>query len=193
MSNATDRRDEALKNSAMENAAKALIRHLDPDPCRHGLAETPQRVARMLRELLTPPDPKWKDFPLEGQREMVVISQIPFVSMCEHHMLPFMGHAHVGYVPDDRIAGLSKFGRLVDHWSHRLQVQERLCSQVADDLVKRLSPRGVAVVMEATHSCMAIRGVKKPGALTTTAAMRGCFLDEPETRAEFYEHLRRAK
>jgi len=176
----------------LRGSVARLLEAFDPEPGRHGLQETPDRVVRMLGELLTPPDAKWKAFPAEGTG-LVVVSQIPFVSMCEHHMLPFIGIAHVGYVPDKLMAGLSKFGRIVDHWSHRLQVQERLTDQVANDLCERLAPKGLAVVMEASHSCMAIRGVKKPGAITTTAALRGCLANEADARAEFYEHIRRAK
>jgi GTP cyclohydrolase IA len=155
----------------------------------HG-TETPQRFVNMLRELTTPKDIKWKTFDNDGMDEMIVIEPIPFVSLCSHHVIPFMGAAYIGYIPKDRIAGLSKFARVVHHFSAALQVQERLTKQVADFLEQNLEPAGIAVVMKAEHLCMTIRGVQVPGAKTTTAAMRGRFSDHERTaKMEFLSHI----
>jgi GTP cyclohydrolase I len=124
-------------------------------------------------------------FDAEGYDEMVIVRDIPLVSLCEHHLLPFIGRAHVGYIPRDRIAGLSKFKRLVDVFARRLQVQERLTRQVLDTMVEVLAPRGAMVIVEAEHTCMTIRGVQAPGSLTVTSAVQGDFLDDPEARHEF--------
>lgn len=155
----------------------------------HG-TETPQRFVNMLRDLTTPKDIKWKTFPNDGVDEMIVIEPIPFVSLCSHHVIPFMGAAYVGYIPDEHIAGLSKFARVVQHFSASLQVQERLTKQVADFLEENLKPLGVAVVMKAEHLCMTIRGVQVPGTKTTTASMRGRFSDHERTaKMEFLSHI----
>lgn len=160
----------------------------------HG-EDTPRRFLVMLSELTSHRHCdgdclKWKVFINDGMDEMIVVQDIPFVSVCNHHVIPFMGFAHVAYVPDKKIAGLSKFARVVDHFARALQVQERLTAQVADFLEERLEPRGVGVILRAEHLCMTIRGVQKPGALTTTAAMRGVFADHDRTaKAEFMKYL----
>jgi GTP cyclohydrolase IA len=155
----------------------------------HG-ADTPSRFVAMLRELTTPDPIKWKTFPNDGMDEMIIVRNIPFVSLCNHHVIPFIGKADIGYVPDKLVAGLSKFARVVSHFSSALQVQERLTMQIADFLVENLQPRGVGVVMEAEHLCMTIRGVQAPGTKTYTAAMKGVFADHSRTaKMEFLERL----
>jgi GTP cyclohydrolase I len=170
-------------------AVRELLIAIGEDPDREGLVETPQRVARAYRELLAGMRQEAHDvltttFDL-GHDEMVLVKNIELWSMCEHHMVPFTGVAHVGYIPSDtgRITGLSKLARLVDVYARRLQVQERLTTQVADSLVQILEPRGVIVVIEAEHLCMTSRGVRKPGSRTITSAVRGA-LHAPATRAE---------
>lgn len=162
-------------------AVEQILQAIGEDPQREGLQKTPQRVANMYEELFSGSsiDPKTyltTQFTEDKHGEMVIVKDIPFFSMCEHHMLPFVGKAHVAYIPGDgRITGLSKIARVVEGYSHRLQLQERLTSQVADALMEVLQPQGVLVVIEAEHMCMTIRGVKTPGALTVTSAVRGTF------------------
>ncbi|EFE67945.1 MULTISPECIES: GTP cyclohydrolase I FolE [Streptomyces] len=172
-----------------ENAVRELLIAIGEDPDREGLLETPARVARAYRELLAglrqePEDVLTTTFDL-GHDEMVLVKDIEIVSLCEHHMLPFHGVAHVGYIPAEtgKITGLSKLARLVEVFARRLQVQERLTTQVADSLMRILEARGVIVVIEAEHMCMSVRGVRKPGAKTTTSAVRGQLRDAT-TRAE---------
>ncbi|MFG2573143.1 GTP cyclohydrolase I FolE [Streptomyces sp. NPDC048481] len=171
------------------NAVRELLIAVGEDPDREGLRETPARVARAYRELLagltqTPEDVLTTTFDL-GHDEMVLVKDIEIVSLCEHHMLPFHGVAHVGYIPAEsgKITGLSKLARLVEVFARRLQVQERLTTQVADSLMRILEARGVIVVIEAEHMCMSVRGIRKPGAKTTTSAVRGQLRDAT-TRAE---------
>ncbi len=150
------------------------------------MRETPSRIARAYAELLTPAPFNPTTFPNdEGYDELVVVRDIPFQSLCMHHMLPFQGSAHVAYLPGERIVGLSKLGRVVDIFAHDLQVQERLTTQVADWLQEVLKPRGVGVIVEAEHLCMSLRGVQKPGSRTVTSALRGLIKDDPRTRQEF--------
>ncbi|MCQ9180689.1 GTP cyclohydrolase I FolE [Streptomyces sp. IBSBF 2953] len=172
-----------------ENAVRELLIAVGEDPEREGLRETPARVARAYRELLagltqSPEDVLTTTFDL-GHDEMVLVKDIEIVSLCEHHMLPFHGVAHVGYIPAEsgKITGLSKLARLVEVFARRLQVQERLTTQVADSLMRILEARGVIVVIEAEHMCMSVRGIRKPGAKTTTSAVRGQLRDAT-TRAE---------
>ncbi|MEU4872783.1 GTP cyclohydrolase I FolE [Streptomyces sp. NPDC021608] len=172
-----------------ENAVRELLIAVGEDPEREGLRETPARVARAYRELLvgltqTPEEVLTTTFDL-GHDEMVLVKDIEIVSLCEHHMLPFHGVAHVGYIPAEsgKITGLSKLARLVEVFARRLQVQERLTTQVADSLMRILEARGVIVVVEAEHMCMSVRGIRKPGAKTTTSAVRGQLRDAT-TRAE---------
>ncbi len=172
-----------------------LLEAIGEDPRREGLLATPERVARMYQELFSgvDDDPERHltvTFATEHD-EMVMVRDIPFASLCEHHMVPFMGKVHVGYIPgvDGRVTGLSKLARLVDSYAHRLQVQERMTTQIADTMEKVLVPLGVLVVVEAEHLCMAMRGVKKPGTLTITSAVRGLFRDDPRTRAEAMEFV----
>jgi GTP cyclohydrolase I len=170
-------------------AVRELLLALGEDPDREGLLDTPVRVARSFRELLAGTRMDARDvlsttFDL-GHDELVLVKDIEMRSLCEHHLLPFTGVAHVGYIPSDtgRITGLSKLARLVDVYARRLQLQERLTTQVADSLVEYLRPRGVIVVIEAEHLCMTVRGVRKPGSRTITSAVRGV-LHAPATRAE---------
>jgi GTP cyclohydrolase I len=174
----------------VENAIRELLYGLGEDPERDGLRDTPARVARAYREmfagLYTDPDSVLNTMFDEEHNELVIVKEIPLYSTCEHHLVSFHGVAHVGYIPgpDGRITGLSKIARLVDLYAKRPQVQERLTSQIADALVRRLEPSGVIVVVEAEHLCMAMRGVRKPGAITTTSAVRGQFKTDAAARAE---------
>ena len=173
-----------------QKAVRELLIAIGEDPDREGLLETPQRVARMYGELLygmyeEPQAHLLKQFQEEGHEEMVIVKDIPFSSMCEHHLMPFVGVAHVAYIPKNgRVTGLSKVARVVEGFSHRLQLQERLTSQIADAFVEILDVRGVLVVCEAEHMCMTIRGIKKPGSTTVTSAVRGTFKDDMSTREE---------
>ena len=168
-----------------ERAAAELLAALGADDSDH-LRETPARVARAYAELLTPAPFNPTTFPNdEGYDELVLVREIPFQSLCAHHLLPFHGTAQVAYLPEARIVGLSKLGRVVDLFARELQVQERLTTQIADWLEDRLEPRGVGVIIEAEHLCMSLRGVQKPGALTVTSALRGALKDDPRTRQEF--------
>jgi len=172
-------------------AATALLRStvgLNPSD-EHG-KDTPARFVQMLRELTTPSDIKWKTFPNDGMDEMIVTEGIPFSSLCQHHVIPFIGVAHIGYVPDQLIAGLSKFARVVKYFAASLQVQERLTMQIAEYLDRELKPRGVAVSLRAEHLCMTIRGAQVPGAKTTTTVTKGVFADHSRTaKAEFLSQI----
>jgi GTP cyclohydrolase I len=175
---------------AAELAARGLLSALGADLADESLADTPRRIAASLAELLTPISFEPTTFPNEGYDEMVVARDIPFHSLCMHHLLPFHGVAHVAYVPGERIIGLSKLGRVVEMYARDLQVQERLTVQVADWLQDALAPRGVGVVLEAEHMCMALRGVCKPGSRTVTSALHGLVRDDPRTRQEFLSLVR---
>lgn len=174
----------------IEAGVRMLLEGIGEDPDREGLQKTPYRVAKMYEEVFAgiQEDPA-QHFEVtfdEHHEEMVLVKDIPFYSMCEHHLVPFFGMAHVAYIPaaDGRICGLSKLARLIDAFAKRPQVQERLTSQVADTLIEHLDPQGVIVVLEAEHMCMSMRGVKKPGAKTTTSAVRGLFERNQATRSE---------
>ncbi len=176
----------ALDLDAAERAAGDLLLALGADLESAGLRETPRRIAGAYAELLTPSPFSATTFPNdEGYDELVVVRDIPFQSLCMHHLLPFHGVAHVGYLPDERIIGLSKFGRVVDLYARDLQLQERLTTQVADWIDEQLAPRGVGVIIEATHLCMSLRGVQKAGLRTVTSALRGSVKEDPRTRQEF--------
>lgn len=183
-------RVRAFDQPRVEAAVRELLYAIGEDPDRDGLRDTPARVARAYREifsgLYTEPDAVLNTMFDEEHDELVIVKGIPLYSTCEHHLVSFHGVAHVGYIPgeDGRVTGLSKIARLVDLYAKRPQVQERLTSQVADALVNRLGPRGVIVVVEAEHLCMAMRGVRKPGATTTTSAVRGQFKTDAASRAE---------
>lgn len=171
----------------VEDAALGAYETLiDLVPYSHGMLDTPARAARAWAELTAgyTAHPELTTFSADGYDEVVAVSAIPFYSLCEHHLLPFHGHAYIAYLPGERILGLSKFARLVDLYARRLQVQERLTARVADHLVELLDPRGVVVLMRAEHLCMTMRGVQKPGALTTTSVVRGRFRESAPARAE---------
>jgi GTP cyclohydrolase I len=179
--------------AAAERAAGALLEALGADVASEGLRETPRRIAEAYAELLTPVPFAFTTFPNdEGYDELVVAGSIPFSSLCMHHLLPFHGVAHVGYLPGDRIVGLSKLARVVELFARDLQIQERLTKQVADFIDERLAPRGVGVVIEAEHLCMSLRGVCKPGTRSVTSALHGLVRDDPRTRQEFLDLTRRA-
>lgn len=165
-----------------------LLDGIDPDPRREGLVDTPARAAAAIAELTRGYDVDvaalFRTFDAGGYDELVVERAIPFWSLCEHHLLPFHGRAHVGYIANGRIVGLSKLARLVDAYARRLQVQERMTAQIADELWARLDPVGAIVVVEAEHLCMTMRGVAKAGARTVTSAVRGALKEKPEARAE---------
>ena len=172
----------------IENAVKEILLALGEDTEREGLKSTPVRVARMYAELLagesTEPKEYLKSVFTEKCDEVVVLRDIPFYSICEHHLMPFIGVSHIAYLPEESVLGVSKLARIVDCFARRLQVQERLTGQIADFIDENLRPQGVAVVMEASHSCMTIRGVKKPGSVMITSALRGIFKSDPRSRAE---------
>lgn len=172
-------------------AVRDLLEALGLDPTDDGLADTPRRVARMFTELLSPQPFRPTTFPNDaGYDELVLVSDIPFTALCEHHLLPFRGVAHVGYLPGDRIVGVSKLARLVEAFSRRPQVQERLTAQIADWLRAHLAPRGVGVVLQAEHLCMSIRGVRSHGARTVTSTLYGHLREDPAARREFLDLTR---
>lgn len=178
---------------AAETYARGLLDSLGLDLSAAGLEDTPMRMARALAEMTTPAEFAPTDFErVGGPGQMVLVSAIPLVSVCEHHVLPFVGLAHIGYVPRDRILGLSKFARVVRYWAQRLQVQERLTEQIADWITEHLDPVGVGVVIRAEHTCMTLRGVGAQGSSTTTSALRGVLLEDPAARAEFMSLAARA-
>jgi len=175
----------------MEKAVREILLALGEDADREGLKNTPKRVARMYQELLGGRehdlDRHVSSIFHEDYDEVVLLRDIPFYSMCEHHMMPFIGKAHVAYLPKGRVLGVSKLARIVEGFARRLQVQERLTSQVADFLMENLKPKGVAVVLEASHSCMTIRGIKKPGSVMVTSVLRGIFKSDSRTRNEILQ------
>jgi GTP cyclohydrolase I len=176
----------AVDLPAAERAVRDLLVALGQDPSGEHLRETPRRVALAFEEMLTPRPFVATTFPNdEGYDELVLARDIPFSSLCQHHLLPFSGVAHVGYLPAGRILGLSKLARVVEHFSRGLQVQERLTVQVGDWLTDRLAPRGVGVVLEAEHMCMSVRGVQALGARTVTSSLHGLLRDDARSRAEF--------
>ncbi len=184
----TGRAAGRVDQARIRRAVREILAAVGEDPDREGLRETPARVARMYAELFSGlhDDPRHhlKKFFTEKYDEVVLVKNISFNSMCEHHMLPFMGTAHVGYLPNGRVVGLSKIARVIEVVSRRPQVQERMTETIADLLVEELQAKGVAVVIEATHSCMTIRGVRKPGSICVTSAMRGVFRSNLSSRSE---------
>ena len=184
------------RNGRVEEAVRQILVEIGEDPDRAGLAGTPDRVHRMYAELTAgyhvDPDRLVNSAIFDvDYSEMVVVKDIPFYSLCEHHLLPFFGTAAVAYIPKGRVLGLSKIPRIVETYARRLQVQERLTQQIADFLMERLDPQGVGVVLEATHLCAVMRGVQKPGTIMTTSAVLGIFRSRDKTRAEFFSHLAR--
>lgn len=181
------REQQAIDLDAAERAVTDLLVALGRDPGSEHLAETPRRVAKSYAELLTPRDFDLTTFPNdEGYDELVLARGIPFQSLCEHHLLPFSGVAHVGYLPGERLLGLSKLARVVELFARDLQVQERLTKQVADWLQEHLSPKGVGVVLEAEHQCMSLRGVRAVGTKAVTSALHGLLRNDGRSRQEFF-------
>jgi len=175
-----------IDHAALQQAVGDLLRALGGDVGADGLRDTPRRVAEAYAELLTPPAFRATTFPNEDGYEGLIVAQaIPFHSLCMHHLLPFRGFAHVGYLPGERIIGLSKLARVVERFARDLQIQERLTVQIADWLQAELRPAGAGVVLEAEHMCMSLRGVQQPGARTVTSALRGAIRDDAHTRQEF--------
>lgn len=178
-----------IDQKKIEKAVRVILEAIGEDPARHGIKDTPARVARMYAELFaglhTDPAKELTVFHEADHEEMIMVKNIPFYSICEHHLVPFAGKAHVVYIPTKgRVTGLSKLVRVVEGFAKRPQVQERLTSQIADTLMDKLKPRGVLIIIEAEHLCMSMRGVKKPGSLTVTSAVRGIFRKNPTTKAE---------
>ena len=181
-----------FNEARIKQAVTDIIEAIGEDPAREGLRDTPARVAEMYAELFAgiakdPKDDLTVGFEL-GHREMVILKNIPFYSMCEHHLLPFYGVAHVGYIPnaEGRIVGISKLARVVETVARRMQVQERMTTEIADAIDEGIKPAGVAVVIQAEHLCMVMRGIKKPGSNVITSAIRGAFRRRPASRAEFF-------
>ena len=184
-----------MDKEKIENAVKEILIAVGEDPNREGLLETPKRVANMYEEIFAglTEDPKQhiKLFDEQSNDEMVIVKDIPFYSMCEHHLLPFFGKAHIAYIPsDNKIIGLSKLARIVDNFAKKPQLQERLTSDVADFLNENLQPKGVAVIMEAEHMCMTMRGARAAGAKTQTSALRGIMRSDAKSRAEVLSLLK---
>jgi GTP cyclohydrolase I len=180
-------KERKMRNT--EDAVRDIIRSIDSNSGREGLVDTPKRVARFYEEFYGEDDFNLTTFINEGYDEMVTQLDIPFYSMCEHHMLPFFGVAHIAYLPKKRIVGLSKLPRVLDHFARNLQNQERITTQVADYLYEKLDPQGVGVVLTARHMCMEMRGIRKTGADTTTSSLRGEFKENSATRAEFMQMI----
>lgn len=181
-------KNDAVDYPAIERAVRVILQAVGEDPDREGLLETPARVARMYAEMFaglkSDPGRHLEKVFEEDYDEIVLVRDISFCSMCEHHLLPFTGKAHIAYLPSGKVVGLSKLARVVEEVARRPQVQERLTHTVANLIEERLSARGVAVVVESTHSCMTMRGIRKPGSLCLTSAMRGAFKTDPKSRAE---------
>lgn len=185
--------EELDSTASIEDAVRLILLSIGEDPNRDGLLRTPHRVAKMYGELLEGYDQQLEtivngaEFEVEyGENEMIVVANIDYTSMCEHHMLPFVGKAHVAYIPRDKVIGLSKIPRIVDMFARRLQVQERLTNEIADALIEAIDPVGVMVVIEGQHSCASLRGVKKHGVNMVTTAKRGTFTTDKDLRDEFY-------
>ena len=186
-----------IDKALIEKAVSSIIKAIGEDGKREGLVGTPERIADMYMEVFSglQENPR-KDLEVgfeEGHHEMVILKDIPFYSMCEHHFLPFYGTAHVGYIANGRVVGASKLGRVVEIFAKRPQIQERLTTQIADAIEEVLKPQGVAVVIQAEHLCMTMRGVKKPGSNVVTSATRGLFRKSPLTRSEFLSLIQQGK
>jgi len=191
-------REAKAQKNGIEAAVRSVLSHIGEDPDREGLLRTPERVARMYDELTigyhTDPIKLINDALFDvDYDEMVIVKDIDFYSLCEHHMLPFFGRAHVAYIPDGKVVGLSKIPRIVEMFARRLQVQERMTRQIAEFIQEVLHPKGVAVVIEGAHMCSMMRGVKKANATMTTSTMLGSFKESSKTRAEFMSHLNRRR
>lgn len=184
-----------IDNKKIEQAVRLMLEGIGENPDREGLKDTPARIARMCAELYSGMEEDAKThlsrtFTVDSS-EMVIEKDIPFYSMCEHHILPFYGRAHIAYIPDGRVVGLSKLARTVEVFARRLQIQEQLTGQIADALMKYMQPKGALVMLEAEHMCMTMRGVKKPGSRTVTLARRGVFETDPSLEQRFFHMLER--
>ncbi len=171
--------------SEIETSIETILKAIDKNPSREGLQDTPKRDAKFIQEFTSPPEFTPTTFQSEGYNEMIVQDNIAFYSLCEHHLLPFFGTGTIAYIPNERIIGLSKLARTLEHFSRRLQNQERITEQVAEYLQDILKPKGVGVVLTARHLCMEMRGVSKPNVCTSTSTLRGIFKTNPRTRSEF--------
>lgn len=184
----------SMDKAKIEQGVRMILEGVGENPERDGIRDTPQRVARMFEEILggmhINPNLMIKALPSDSHDEIVLVRNIPFHSMCEHHLLPFIGVAHVAYLPAKKLMGISKLARIVEVYSRRLQVQERLSTEIADCIMRTMKPRGSLVVLEAEHLCMTMRGVKKPGAMTVTSVVRGIFRENQATRAEAMSLIR---
>lgn len=183
-----------IEQEKIKEAVKLLLEGIGEDVTREGLADTPDRVARMYAEIFSgmgtdAEEPLARVFSVDSN-EMVMERDIAFYSMCEHHMLPFYGKAHIAYIPDGRVVGLSKLARTVEVYARRLQIQEQMTGQIADDIMKYLAPQGVMVALEAEHMCMTMRGIKKPGSKTVSIAARGVFEENPVLQERFFQMLK---
>lgn len=182
-----------MDRKKIEQAVYLLLQGIGENPKREGLAETPSRIARMYEEICsgmgeTPDSHLCKVFTAE-QSDMVLEKNISFYSLCEHHLMPFFGKAHIAYIPDGRVVGISKLARTVEVFARRLQIQERMTAEIADAVMEHLKPRGVMVLTEAEHLCMTMRGIKKPGSRTQVSAVRGIFEEDPKLKQSFYMML----
>lgn len=188
------RKQRRIDVGKIEKAVNEILLAVGEDINREGLRKTPQRVAKMYTELLAGmhenPKEHLRSVFTENYDEIVLLRDIPFYSICEHHLMPFIGSAHVAYLPHGKVLGVSKLARIVDCFARRLQTQERLTGQIADFIMDSLKPLGVVVVLEASHSCMTIRGIKKPGSLMVTSALRGVFRKDPKSRSEVLTLMR---
>ncbi len=187
-----------IDKERIEKAVLEIILAIGEDPNREGLRDTPRRIAEMYEELFEglqqdPMEVLRVGFEEEEHQEMIILRDIPFYSMCEHHFLPFHGVAHIGYIPEKKIVGISKLARVVEILARRPQLQERLTSQIADTIMEALQPKGVGVIIEAEHLCMTARGIKKPGSIVVTSANRGIFRSKLATRQEFLSLIRNAR
>jgi GTP cyclohydrolase I len=182
-----------LKEEAVEDNFCRILQYLGEDPTREGLKETPKRYIKFMKEFLTPKEFNFTCFDAEGTDEMIVQTNIPFYSLCEHHIAPFFGVANIAYIPNGKIVGLSKLARTLDLYANRLQNQERITTQIAERLQKELNPLGVAVTLKAQHLCMNMRGVKKHNTWTTTSKILGVFKDDDKVRNEFFNIINGTK
>lgn len=191
------KKPEAIDTKRIEKAVTEILLAVGEDIEREGLVKTPVRVAKMYAELLAgmrvDPTEHLGSVFSEKYDEIVLLRDIPFYSICEHHLMPFIGTAHIAYLPSGMVLGVSKLARIVDDFARRLQLQERLTEQIADFMMKSLKPQGVAVVLEASHSCMTIRGIKKPGSVMVTSALRGTFKRDPRSRSEVLSLIQNGK
>lgn len=182
---------QQYNEGSIANLIRDLLEEIDDNPHREGLHDTPKRYERFMREFLQEKPFKLTTFSAEDYDEMIIQANIPFFSICEHHLVPFFGHGTIAYIPSNKIVGLSKLARTLTHFSHRLQNQERITTQIADFLIENLEPKGIGVMLSARHLCMEMRGAEKPGTETITSCLKGSFRSNPSTRLEFLTLARR--